>query len=140
MASDVGLSRSGRLSSPDDPFNVFDGACAEGEDAFHMRRGDVLTPIRRFADQAFDCMLPFYGITKRQERREAIKTGRLHALARVLQGPEWVRLADRMDSGRIRPESEPQGAAGCPVGRSLRNPDKLGAHATTVYIKISLQN
>lgn len=93
-------------------FNVFDRVCAEGEDAFHTRRGDVLTPIRRFADQAFDRMLPFYGITKRHERREAIKTGRLHTLARVLQGLEWARLAERMDKGGVPSESETQGAAG----------------------------
>jgi hypothetical protein len=41
---------SGRLSSPDDQFNLFDRACAEGEDAFYTRRRDLLTPIRRFAD------------------------------------------------------------------------------------------
>ncbi len=78
-------------------FNVFDRVCDAGEDAFHSRRGDVLTPIGRYADRAFDRMLPFYGITERHERREAIKTGRLHALARVLQGLDWARLAERMD-------------------------------------------
>jgi len=93
-------------------FNVFDRVCAEGEDAFHSRRADVLTPMPRFADRAFDRMLPFYGITDRRERREAIKTGRLHALARVLQGLEWAKLAERMDGGGVVPGSEAKGAVG----------------------------
>jgi Fe-S-cluster containining protein len=80
-------------------FNVFDRVCAEGEDAFHTRRGDVMTPLPRFADQAFDRMLPFYGITDKRARKEAIKTGRLHALARVLQGLDWAKLAARMGGG-----------------------------------------
>jgi uncharacterized protein len=92
-------------------FNVFDRVCAEGEDAFHSRRADVLTPIGRFADRAFDRMLPFYGITDRRERREAVKTGRLHALARVLQGLDWGRLAERMERGGAGPKPQAQEAA-----------------------------
>jgi Fe-S-cluster containining protein len=78
-------------------FNVFDRVCDEGEDAFHTRRGDVLTPLRRYADDAYELMLPFYGVKDRQERRAAIKTGRIHALARVLQGLDWTKLAERME-------------------------------------------
>ena len=80
-------------------FNVFDRVCAEGEDAFHTRRGDVLTPLRRYADEAYDLMLPFYGIKDRKERRAAVKSGRIHALARVLQGLDWTKLAQRMGQG-----------------------------------------
>lgn len=80
-------------------FNVFDRVCAEGEDAFHSRRGDVLTPLRRYADEAYDLMLPFYGVTDRRERKAAIKTGRIHALARVLQEFDWTKLAQRMGQG-----------------------------------------
>ena len=36
--------------------------CTEGEDAYHTRRPDVLTPIHDYADEAFDVLLPFYGI------------------------------------------------------------------------------
>jgi len=95
-------------------FNVFDKVCAEGEDAFHTRRGDVLTPIRRFADRAFDRMLPFYGISGRQERHEAIKTGRLHALARVLQELDWARLAERMEGAGANPVANARGTAAEP--------------------------
>jgi Fe-S-cluster containining protein len=86
-------------------FNVFDRVCAEGEDAFHSRRGDVLTPLRRYADEAYDLMLPFYGIKDRKERRAAVKTGRIHALARVLQGLDWGRLAQRMGQGEGNPQA-----------------------------------
>jgi Fe-S-cluster containining protein len=78
-------------------FNVLDRVCAEGEDAFHTRRGDVATPIRRFADAAFDRLLTFHGIGSKGERREAIKDGRLHALARPIQSVDWSALAARME-------------------------------------------
>lgn len=85
-------------------FNVFDRVCAEGEDAYHSRHQDVMTPIRRFSDAAFDRLLPFYGIKAKHERREAIQQGRVHALARPLRGVEWSRLAARMAA------PEPSGA------------------------------
>ena len=78
-------------------FNVFDRVCAEGEDAYHTRRKDVMTPIRRFADAAFDRLLPFYGVKTKRERREALAQGRVHALAQPLRGVDWPRLAARMD-------------------------------------------
>jgi len=72
-------------------FNVFDTVCVEGEDANHTRRQDVLTPIRDYADEAFDVLLPFYDIKKEccaqthdPERRSA-STG---------QGVARVRLAE----------------------------------------------
>jgi Fe-S-cluster containining protein len=77
-------------------FNVFDRVCAEGEDAYHTRRKDVLTPLRRYADDAFFAMLPFYGVTQKGERRRAIKQGMQHRLARVLQEQDWSKLAERM--------------------------------------------
>jgi hypothetical protein len=78
-------------------FNVFDRVCAEGEDAYYTRRADVLTPIKRFSDDAFYTMLPFYGIRKNSERRRAVREGRLHALARVLRELNWASVADKMD-------------------------------------------
>ncbi len=64
-----------------------------------------LTPLRRYADEAYDLMLPFYGIKDRKERRAAVKTGRIHALARVLQGLDWGRLAQRMGQGEGNPQA-----------------------------------
>lgn len=83
-------------------FNVFDQVCAEGEDAWYSRPQDVMKPIRRFSDQAFDRMLPFYGVKAKHERREAVKTGRIHALAKVLQALDWTKLAQRMDESQAR--------------------------------------
>lgn len=87
-------------------FNVFDRVCEEGEDAFHTRPGDVMKPIRRFADEAFDRMLPFYGVNEKHARRLAVKTGQIHALARVLQQLDWPRLAERMRAGRGTPAAD----------------------------------
>lgn len=77
-------------------FNVLDRPCAEGEDAYHTRRSDVMTPIRRFADEAFDVMLPFYGIRHKAERRKAIKQGTLHTLAKVMRDCHWQNLPEKM--------------------------------------------
>lgn len=77
-------------------FNVFDRICAEGEDAYHTRRQDVMVPIPRFADAAFDRLLPFYGVKTKRERREAIRSGRVHALAQSLRDIDWAGLAARL--------------------------------------------
>lgn len=77
-------------------FNVLDKACTEGEDAYHTRRADVITPIKRFTDEAFDVMLPFYGIKHKTERRKAIKQGTLHALAKVMRECHWETLPEKM--------------------------------------------
>ena len=79
-------------------FNVFGKSCARGEDAYHTRRQDVLTPIRRYQDEAFFHLLPYHGVKSKGERRQAIKKGTVHALAKVLQDLDWSRLADRMDA------------------------------------------
>ncbi len=77
-------------------FNVFSQPCEEGEDAFFTRRQDVLTPIKKYQDDALSNMLPFHKITKRAQRREAIKTGAVHQFVQVLQEVEWEKLAKRM--------------------------------------------
>lgn len=77
-------------------FNVFDTVCSAGEDAWHTRRQDVLTPLKQYTDQAFDVMLPFYGIEKKSERRKAIRAGTIHRIARVLKECNWSSLAEKM--------------------------------------------
>lgn len=79
-------------------FNVLDKACADGEDAFHTRKNDVMLPIERFTNQAFDTMLPFYGIKRKAERRKAIKQGALHSLAKVMRDCNWQTLPEKMDA------------------------------------------
>jgi len=78
-------------------FNVFGKVCEEGEDAYYTRRDDVLTPIQRYTDKAFSKTLPFYGVQSREERRQAIKTGEIHKIARVLQEFDWSSLAGKME-------------------------------------------
>ena len=78
-------------------FNVFGAGCAEGEDAYYTRRQDVLTPIKKYKDQAFYIMLLFHGLKKKAERRQAIKSGAIHGWAKVMRECNWESLAERMD-------------------------------------------
>lgn len=77
-------------------FNVFNSQCAEGEDAYYTRRDDVLTPIKKYTDDAFNVMLPFYGVKNKAERRKMIKTGGMHQMAKVMRELNWSTLADKM--------------------------------------------
>jgi len=77
-------------------FNVLDTPCAAGEDAFHTRKKDVMKPVQRFTDDAFDTMLPFYGIKRKGERKKAIKQGKLHALAKVMRDCNWQTIPEKM--------------------------------------------
>ena len=88
-------------------FNVFGTVCAEGEDAYYTRRADVLTPLREYADAAFDVMLPFYGVKTSAERQRLIETGEVHRLAKVLQEYEWPKLAERMQAFDERRAADP---------------------------------
>ena len=77
-------------------FNVLDKPCAVGEDAFHTRKQDVMQPIQHITDEAFDTMLPFYGIKRKAERRKAIKQGALHTTAKVMKDCHWETLPEKM--------------------------------------------
>jgi uncharacterized protein len=77
-------------------FVVFGRPCGPGEDAYHTRREDVLTPLEEFNNQAFYIMLPFYGITKDEERIMAIKNRVIHSRVQNLQSCDWKNLAQKM--------------------------------------------
>jgi Fe-S-cluster containining protein len=79
-------------------FNVFNQQCAKGEDAYYTRRADVLTPIKKYMDEAYNVMLPFYGIKNKLERRKCIKTGSIHQVAKVMRELNWSSLADKMNT------------------------------------------
>ncbi len=79
-------------------FNVLDTPCANAEDAFHSRKQDVMMPIQHYIDNAFDTMLPFYGIKKKAERRKAIKQGTLHSTAKAMKACNWQTLPEKMDN------------------------------------------
>jgi len=78
-------------------FNVFDRVCAEGEDAYHTRPRDVLQPLKDYTDRAFDATLPFYGLTRKADRKRAIKTGAMHRMVRTLSGCNWGSVAQKME-------------------------------------------
>ena len=77
-------------------FNVFNQPCEEGEDAFYTRREDVLTPLKKFKEDALAKMLPFHNINGRTQRRDAIKSGLINSYVQVLQEVDWPKLAARM--------------------------------------------
>ncbi len=77
-------------------FNVLDEICAEGEDTYYTRRKDVLTPIKKYTDRAFNVMLPFYGAKTRAQRRKVIKSGAIHVMAREMLSCNWSGMADKM--------------------------------------------
>jgi hypothetical protein len=87
-------------------FNVFDKVCAEDEDAYYTRRPDVFTPIRDYADEAFDVPLLFYGIKKSGERKRMIQGGEAHRLVKVLQEYDGPKLAERMQAFDARHATE----------------------------------
>lgn len=78
-------------------FVVFGRPCSPGEDAYYSRREDVLTPLEEFNNQAFFIMLPFYGITKDEDRMRAITNKVLNVRVQNLQTCNWKNLAQRME-------------------------------------------
>lgn len=77
-------------------FNVFDRACAEGEDAFHTRREDVLTPLVFHKDKALALMLRHHRVPTETERKAHVASGSVHGLAQSLRELRWENLAQRM--------------------------------------------
>ena len=78
-------------------FNVFDTPCDEGEDPYYTRRGDVLTPLKKYVDRAFFLMLPFYGVEDENKRWKIIESGGIHQVVKLLQTCNWKSLADKME-------------------------------------------
>ena len=78
-------------------FNVFDRACAEGEDAFHTRREDVLTPVAFHKNKALAMMLRHHQVPTEAEREAQVANGGVHRLAQSLRELRWENLADRME-------------------------------------------
>ena len=85
-------------------FMVFGRPCGAGEDPYHTRRDDVLTPLEDFTNQAFYIMLPFYGITGEADRAAAIKNRVIHARVRNLKATDWkplvLRIAESLKENR----------------------------------------
>lgn len=78
-------------------FNVFDTPCKKGEDPFYTRREDVMDPVKKYVDQAFFLMLPYYGVEKESERIRIVETGAFHKMVKELHSCNWMELAAKMD-------------------------------------------
>ena len=81
-------------------FNVFDQVCAEGEDAFHTRREDVLTPVVFHKDKALAMMLRHHQVPTETKRHARVANGSVHALAQSLREVRWENLALRMGAAK----------------------------------------
>jgi len=79
-------------------FNVFGQVCAEGEDAYHSRRQDVLVPIKQYKDEALQVTLPFYGDIDAREQKKLIESGALNNLARAMKDCHWESLPEKMNA------------------------------------------
>jgi Fe-S-cluster containining protein len=77
-------------------FNVFGKSCAPGEDPFYTRRKDVLTPDEKVKNKALSYMVSIHGITDRKERKEFVKSGQIHQLAKNIQEIDWKKLSRRI--------------------------------------------
>jgi Fe-S-cluster containining protein len=71
-------------------FNVFTMPCEQGEDPYHTRREDVLTPIQDYTDRAFAAVLPFYDLKKESDAGKAVRLIRSQIMN--LQTFNWNRL------------------------------------------------
>lgn len=78
-------------------FNVFNKPCEKDEDPYYARRGDVLTPLQEYTNEAFFIMLPFYGFTSKADRMRAIKNKLIHTQVSNLKSCNWKVLSRRMD-------------------------------------------
>ncbi|RJQ44807.1 MAG: YkgJ family cysteine cluster protein [Nitrospiraceae bacterium] len=83
-------------------FNVFGNACDEGEDPYYTRREDVMEPVKKYIDQAFFIMLPFYGVEKESERIKVVETGAFHKMVKELHACNWKSLAVKMKDFEAR--------------------------------------
>lgn len=81
---------------------VFGAPCAEGEDAWHARRADVLPPPAGLLERAYRIMLPFHGVTAAGDQDAWLARGLVDALARNLPRIDWRSLARLMGGAGAR--------------------------------------
>ncbi len=76
-------------------FNVFSTPCASGEDPYHTRRNDVLTPIPEYTDRVFAAVLPFYNLKPGADTAAAVRLIRSQIMN--LQTFDWGKLVALME-------------------------------------------
>ena len=77
-------------------FTVFGRPCAEGEDPFHARRADMLTPPPGLLARAYRVMLPFHGVTEPKDQEAWLERGLVKTLAVNVPTCDWRTLARLM--------------------------------------------
>jgi len=77
-------------------FTVFGRPCAEGEDPFHARRSDMLTPPPGLLAHAYREMLPFHGVTEPKDQETWLERGLVKTLAVNFPDCDWRSLARLM--------------------------------------------
>jgi Fe-S-cluster containining protein len=80
---------------------VFGAPCAEGEDAWHTRRADVLAPPPGLLAEAYRAMLPFHGVTEAADQEAWLARGLVRTLVKNLPDLEWRTLAALMARGGV---------------------------------------
>lgn len=81
-------------------FNVFTKPCAEGEDPYYTRRGDVLVPLQDYTDRAFSAVLPFYNLKREAGLAAAVRLIRSQIMN--LQTYDWKKLVEIMEQADSR--------------------------------------
>lgn len=79
-------------------FTVFGRRCAEGEDPFFERRGEMLVPPPGLLARAYRTMLPFHGVTERQDQDDWLARGLVKSLAINLPACDWRSLARLLET------------------------------------------
>lgn len=77
-------------------FTVFGRPCAEGEDPFHERRADMLTPPPGLLARVYREMLPFHGVTEPKDQETWLERGLVTSLAINFPTCTWQKLARLM--------------------------------------------
>ena len=82
-------------------FTVFGRPCAEGEDPFHERRSDMLTPPPELLARAYRVLLPFHGVLEPQDQELWLGQGLVNTLAVNFPACDWSSLARLMAATRV---------------------------------------
>lgn len=77
-------------------FHVFGESCAKDEDPFHTRRRDMWCPGRDIGDKVLDITLPFYGITSKKTKKQALESDFLENHTKLMHEIDWNLFHDSM--------------------------------------------
>ncbi len=70
-------------------YHFFGNPCAKGEDAWETRRKDIWSPGRDVAQKVAMKILPFFGITSKNQKIQAFKSGFIAAQSKEMHHFDW---------------------------------------------------